>query len=185
MDTAAPAPVALSAASPAPEHTFDMNRLIPILLGCLLAGAAGASDTRLDPKAPQGAIGGRIQFPGNAVAPAMRICALSAGASQCIDSPAGRTLYRIEHLQPGEYQVVAHVESADTPVAGHVQKVECIQAPCQEALVSLPLLPDKQIANADLTGFYAERPDFPALPELALLPQNGAGQIFVASGDLY
>jgi hypothetical protein len=105
---------------------------------------------------------------------------VSAAATQCIDSPAGRTLYRIEHLQPGEYQVVARVDSVDTPVAGHVQKVECIQAPCQDALVSLPLLPDKEIADADLNGFYAARPDFPALPAVAVAPQTGLLQIIAA-----
>ena len=157
-----------------------MNRWPYILMGCLLAGCAGASDTRLDPKAPQGAIGGRVQYPGNAVAPAMRICAVSAAATQCIDSPAGRTLYRIEHLQPGEYQVVAHVDSAETPVAGHVQKVQCIQAPCQDALVTLALLPDKELASADLNGFYAARPDFPALPAVAVAPQTGLLQIIAA-----
>jgi hypothetical protein len=155
-----------------------MNRSLLACVCFLVAAAAGASDTRLDPKAPQGAIGGRIQYPGNAVAPAMRICAISSTASQCIDSPAGRTLYRIEHLLPGEYNVVARVESKETPVAGHVQKVECIQAPCADALVNLALLPDKEIANADLNGFYAARPDFPPLPELALELGSDTGPSF-------
>jgi hypothetical protein len=162
-----------------------MKRTLLASLCLLLAGVAGASDTRLDPKAPQGAIGGRIEFPGNVVAPAMRICAISTATAQCIDSPAGRTLYRIEHLPPGEYQVVARVESPEMPVAGHVQKVECIQAPCQDVLVALALLPDKEIADANLNGFYAARPDFPALPELALVPEQDARQILAAGASVY
>jgi hypothetical protein len=130
----------------------------------LLAGNAGAIGTRLDPKGPKGAIGGRIEYPAG-VAPAMRICALGAQTRQCIDSPAGRTLYRIEHLPDGDYQVVARVEGSDTPVAGHVEKVECIRAPCDEPLVTLSIAGGKDIATADLNGFYAERSDFPILSD--------------------
>ena len=137
-------------------------RTAPLLLPLvLLAGcAAQAADTRVDPKALRGAIGGRIQFPAG-VAPAMRICAVAAAARQCIDSPAGRTLYRIEHLPDGEYQVVAKVESVETPVAGYVQDVQCIRAPCPPQLVSVAIADGKEVADADLNGFYAAREDFP------------------------
>jgi hypothetical protein len=137
------------------------------LLSLLAAGNAGAGDTRLDPKAPQGAIGGRIEFPGNAVAPPMRICAIASGAgsSRCIDSPGGRTLYRIEHLPDGDYQVVARLEAAQTPVAGHVEKSACAGEPCPSRLSTLSVVDGKDIANANLNGFYAAREDFPALPE--------------------
>jgi hypothetical protein len=140
---------------------------LALLAGSLLAGTGCASaalaDTHLDPKAPQGSIGGRIQFPAG-VAPAMRICAISAQASQCIDSPAGRTLYRIGNLPDGDYQVVARLDGA-TPVAGHVQQVQCIRAPCQDQLATLSVAGGKEVATADLNGFYAERTDFPALPD--------------------
>ena len=140
-----------------------MHALLPVLLlaGCAAATAAG---TRLDPKAPQGAVGGRIQFPAG-VPPAMRICAITGAAQHCIDSPAGRTLYRIGELPDGEYQVVARVDSTETPVGGHVQEVQCIRAPCPPQLVTLTVDGGKEIANADLNGFYAERPEFPAISE--------------------
>ena len=141
-----------------------LRALLPALLllsGCAAASAAG---TRLDPKAPQGAIGGRIQFPAG-VAPAMRICAIAGDAQHCVDSPAGRTLYRIGELPDGEYQVVARVDSQATPVAGHVQEVQCIRAPCPPQLATLTLAGGKEIATADLNGFYAERPEFPALSD--------------------
>lgn len=141
---------------------------IALLAGSLLAGAgtaaAALADTHVDPAAPQGSIGGRIQFPAG-VAPAMRICAISTRASQCIDSPAGRTLYRIGNLPDGDYQVVAHVDGGATPVAGHVQPVQCIRAPCPEQLATLSVAGGKEVATADLNGFYAERTDFPALPD--------------------
>lgn len=124
---------------------------------------ASNTDTHVDPKSPQGAIGGRVQFP-SGVAPAMRICALSPAAQQCIDAPAGRTLYRIEHLPDGDYQVVARVENADTPVAGHVHAVQCIRAPCPDQLETLELRGNKEIATADLNGFYAARSEFPPVP---------------------
>jgi len=143
-----------------------MHRQSPTLLFAILllaAGCASASGgTRLDPKAPQGAIGGRIQFPAG-VAPAMRICAVTGVAQRCIDSPAGRTLYRIGELPDGEYQIVARVEDAGTPVAGHVHEVQCIRAPCPPQLVTLSLAGGKEIADADLNGFYAERAEFPAI----------------------
>jgi hypothetical protein len=139
-----------------------MHALLPALL--LLSGCAAASagGTRLDPKSPQGAIGGRIQFPAG-VAPAMRICAIAGEARHCIDSPAGRTLYRIGELPDGEYQVVARVEDSATPVAGHVHEVQCIRAPCPPQLLTLSLAGGKEIADADLNGFYAQRPEFPVV----------------------
>ena len=120
--------------------------------------------TRLDPKAAQGAIGGRIQYP-QGVAPDMRICAITGVAQRCIDSPAGRTLYRIGELPDGEYQVVARVRDPALPVAGHVQEVQCIRAPCPARLATLAITGGKEVASADLNGFYAERSDFPTLAE--------------------
>lgn len=143
---------------------------LPLVLvaGCGATAAesradAPAADTRVDPKAPQGAIGGQIKFP-QGVAPAMRICALSTAAQQCIDSPAGRTLYRIGNLPAGDYQVVARVDSTEFTVGGHVQAVQCITAPCLDQPVTLTLADGKEVATADLNGFYAERADFPAVP---------------------
>ena len=138
----------------------------PLLLALLLlfAGgcAASAGDTRLDPKAPKGAVGGRIKY-SQGVAPAMRICAITGESQRCIDIPAGRTLYRIAELPDGEYQVVARLQSTDTPVAGHVQEVQCIRAPCPPRLATLSVLDGKDITSADINGFYAERSDFPAV----------------------
>jgi len=166
MDTAAATAVALSAQSRRKAHAAAM-KTIACLLALLLANASAptastGNETRLDPKAPQGAIGGRIQYPGG-VAPAMRICALDGSAQHCIDSPAGRTLYRIAGLLDGQYQVVARVEDAKLPVAGHVHEVQCIRAPCNPQLVTLEIAQGKQIASADLNGFYAARADFPVL----------------------
>jgi hypothetical protein len=147
-----------------PSRKISM-RLAPLLsfLFALAAGSAQAAATRVDPALPQGAIGGRIEFPVG-IAPAMRICALSAAARQCIDAPAGRTLYRIEHLPDGDYQVVARVDSVATPIAGHVQAVQCIAAPCADPLATLRIVGGKEIANANLNGFYARRDEFPPLP---------------------
>jgi hypothetical protein len=132
------------------------------LLASASACAGGGAGTRLDPKQPQGALGGRIQYP-DGVAPAMRICALTSATQRCIDSPAGRTLYRIGELPDGDYQVVAHVEAENYAVAGHVQQVQCIAAPCNAQLKTRTIAGGKEIADADLNGFYAERADFPAL----------------------
>ena len=140
-----------------------MNRLntcAAAFLAIFAAGALAHSGTRLDPKAPQGALGGRIVYPAG-VAPAMRICALTAVAQRCIDSPAGRTLYRIGELPDGAYQVVARVQDPNLPIAGHVQQVQCIRAPCPAQLATLDITQGKEIASADLNGFYPERPDFP------------------------
>lgn len=152
-----------------------MRPALPLLLSlALLAGCATPAvradaptetrtGTHVDPGAPKGAIGGRIQFPAG-VAPAMRICALSSAASRCIDIPAGRTLYRIGQLPDGEYRLLASVDSAVYTVAAHVQAVQCIRAPCLDQPVTLAIAGGKDIADADLNGFYAERADFPPLP---------------------
>ena len=140
-----------------------------VLAAALIVATGGdAGATRLDPKAPHGAIGGRIEYPGNGVAPAMRICVLAAnagGASRCIDSPAGRTLYRVDGLLDGDYQVVARVDAAETPVAGHVEQPECALASCPTRLLTVTVAGGKEVASAHLNGFYAQREDFPALPE--------------------
>ena len=164
MDTPALRSVALSGASPRHSQAAGMNRLTPALT-VLLAGTglAFAADggTRLDPKAPHGAVGGRIAYP-QGVAPAMRICAIAGEAQRCIDSPAGRTLYRIGELPDGVYNVVARVEDPRLPYAGHVHPVQCIKAPCPAQLATLEIVDGKEIATADLNGFYADREDFPA-----------------------
>jgi hypothetical protein len=166
MDTAGRAAVALSRASPQATQARAMLRIVFATL-LLVAAAAQAAGTRLDPKAPQGAIGGRIEFPGNGVAPAMRICAVATtgGASRCIDSPPGRTLYRIDGLVDGDYQVVARVDAVDTPVAGHVEQPQCALEPCPTRLLTLSLAGGQDVATAHLNGFYSERADFPALPQ--------------------
>lgn len=147
-----------------------LSLLLPLVLavGCAATAAESRPDppeggTRVDPKSPQGAIGGQIKYP-QGVAPAMRVCALSAAAQQCIDSPAGRTLYRIGNLPAGEYRVVARLDSSEYPIAGHVQAVQCITAPCLDQPVTIALADGKEVASADLNGFYAERGDFPTLP---------------------
>ena len=144
-----------------------MAKLQSILSLFLVAGTAGGGEVpgvRVDPKTPHGAIGGRIAY-AEGVVPAMRICALWADGQSCVDSPAGRTLYRIEGLRDGEYLVVARVEAPATPVAGHVQQVQCIRAPCPARLAPVRVADGKEVANADLNGFYPERPDFPTLSD--------------------
>jgi hypothetical protein len=138
-----------------------------IALSLLALGADALAGTRLDPQAPQGAIGGRIEYPGNGVTPPMRICVLPIGTgagSRCVDSPSGRTLYRIDGLRDGDYQVVARVDAAETPVAGHVAPGQCALAPCPTQLLTVTLERGGQVATANLNGFYAQRSDFPAVP---------------------
>jgi hypothetical protein len=165
MDTRAAGSVALSAASPLPPQAGGMRSLGTLLSLLLVAGPAGGGSVpgvRVDPKAPQGALGGRIEYP-DGVAPAMRICAVSGAGQRCIDSPPGRTLYRIDRLPDGDYQVVAHLGDSATPVAGHVEQVQCIRAPCPAQLATLSIVGGKEFGTADLNGFYAERADFPVL----------------------
>jgi hypothetical protein len=163
METVHAAAVALSASSlPGPQaRAMKLASLLSLFLATAPV-ATTPPDTRVDPKAPHGAIGGRIAFPGG-VTPSMRICALAGEDRHCIDVPAGRTLYRIGNLPDADYQVVARVDDAGTPVAGHVQAVQCIRAPCPAQLATLAVAGGKEIATADLNGFYAERADFPSI----------------------
>lgn len=140
---------------------------LALLAGCAAAGGGTRADSpKTDsPKADAatGSIAGRIIYPGGP-APSMRICALGAQTQQCTDSPAGRTLYRIEHLPEGEYQVVARVEQGELRVGGYVQQVECIRAPCPAQLKTVAVAGGKQVAEIDLNGFYPAREEFPVLP---------------------
>ena len=148
---------------PSPTELYAFVIATSLVLEAGTVAFAGVG-TRLDPKSAQGAIGGRIQYP-QGVAPDMRICAITGVAQRCIDSPAGRTLYRIGELPDGDYQVVARVSDPALPVAGHMQEVQCIRAPCPARLATLAIAGGREVASADLNGFYAERADFPVLED--------------------
>lgn len=157
-----------------------LTMILALLAGCAASGggvradappAAGAGATTEVPKpgtskpgAATGSIAGRILYP-SGPAPHLRICALGAQTSQCTDSPAGRALYRIEHLPDGDYQVVARVEDEGLlRVGGHVQQVQCIRAPCPDQLKTVSVAGGAQAAQIDLNGFYPARDEFPAIP---------------------
>lgn len=157
-----------------------LTMTLALLAGCAASGAgvradaptaaAAAATTEAPapattkPDAATGSIAGRIVYP-SGPAPHLRICALSAQTQQCADSPAGRTLYRIEHLPDGDYQVVARVEDEGLlRVSGHVQPVQCIRAPCPDQLKTVSVAGGAQVAQIDLNGFYPARDEFPAIP---------------------
>lgn len=143
-------------------------RALPLLLPIvLLASCAETGGTRVPDvgTGPSGSISGRIVYPSE-VTPAMRICAVRGVgiAPICVASPAGQVTYRLDRLPPGEYQIVAALSEGDMRVGGHTQQVQCIRAPCPEALQSVSVTAGVHRAGADLNGFYAARPDFPPIP---------------------
>lgn len=136
----------------------------PLLLLALvtLAGCAGTSGTHVGGHA---SISGAIAYPSE-VTPAMRICAVpGAGAAPvCIDSAAGRTSYRLDHVAAGDYQLVAKLNEGEMRVGGHVQPVQCVRAPCPDLLKTVSVVAGAQLTGIDLNEFYAARADFPPLP---------------------
>ena len=127
----------------------------------LLAGCSSLPTAH----APSGSISGKIAYPSETT-PDMRICAVLDGGSShvCTQAKAGDTEYRIEHLPPADYLVVAQLHEGDMRVGGHVQQVQCIRAPCPPHLQAVTVAPGAHVANIDLNDFYAAMSDFPDLP---------------------
>ncbi len=138
-----------------------MRMLLLVPLAALAACSTTGGGAPADPAS--GSISGRIIYPSE-VAPAMRICALGAESRGCTDSPAGRALYRIDHLSAGDYQLVARLVEGDMRVGGHVQPVQCIQAPCPDQLKTVTVAAGAAVAGIDLNGFYPAREEFPLVP---------------------
>lgn len=140
-----------------------MRMLLLIPLAALAACSTSGGGTRPSPDPASGSISGRILYPSE-VAPEMRICAIGANSRGCTASPAGRALYRIDQLPAGDYQIVAGLSEGDMRVGGHVQPVQCIQAPCPDQLKTVTVAAGAAVAGIDLNGFYPARDEFPPLP---------------------
>jgi hypothetical protein len=132
----------------------------------LAACATAATDPGQAGRPAEGSIEGVIRHPAHAV-PAMRVCAFaidSARMPRCIATRAGDDTYRIDGLPAGEYQVFAEAAGGPYRFGGHLQAVQCIRAPCPEQPKTLALVAGATLRDIDLTHFYEERKDFPALP---------------------
>ena len=130
------------------------------LCACAEVGAARAET------AGTAVISGAIVFPAE-LPPAMRICAVPGSGEPpiCVSSPAGGKQYRLEHLPPGDYQLVAKVAEGDRlRVGGHMQSVQCVRAPCPDLLATVSVAAAQQQAGIDINEFFVARADFPALP---------------------
>jgi len=112
-----------------------------------------------------GSISGKIAYPSETT-PDMRICAVPAGGSlhACVQAKAGDTVYRIDHLAPADYLVVAQLHEGDMRVGGHMYQVQCIRAPCPAHLQAVTVAPGASVADIDINEFYAAMNDFPVLP---------------------
>jgi hypothetical protein len=132
----------------------------------LLAGCATAAGR---PQPATGSIEGVIQHPAHVV-PAMRICALSTAPTRephrCTQTRASDDTYRIDGLPPGEYQVFAEVAKGMYRHGGHMQAVQCIRAPCPDQPKTVAVTASTTLRDIDLTHFYDERADFPAMPPM-------------------
>jgi hypothetical protein len=116
-----------------------------------------------------GSIAGRILHPAQANPP-MRICAIGSGPAAratriCVKTRAGQTRYRIAGLPSDHYVVIGRAGSGALSVAGHVQPVHCIRAPCPDMAAPVVVAPGARITGIDLNGFYERREDFPRMPE--------------------
>jgi len=112
-----------------------------------------------------GSISGKIAYPSETT-PDMRICAVQDGGSlhTCTQAKAGDTQYRIDHLPPADYLVVAQLHEGDMRVGGHTYQVQCIRAPCPAHLKTVTVAPGAALAGIDINDFYAAMDDFPNLP---------------------
>lgn len=137
---------------------------VPILLGLLALTTACASVDGGRSERGNSSIAGKIAYPSE-VTPAIRICAVPAGAQPiCRDSTAGSTHYRFRQLPAGDYQIVAKLSEGDMRVGGHMQQVQCIRAPCPAMLLTVSLAAGADLTGIDLNEFYPAREDFPPIP---------------------
>ncbi|MFZ5637830.1 MAG: carboxypeptidase-like regulatory domain-containing protein [Pseudomonadota bacterium] len=141
---------------------------VSVALAAALLSASGCAQSGPRAQPATGAIEGHILHPAHAI-PAMRICAIAAGAPAqadrvCVSTRSSQGRYRIAGLPPGDYTVIAVAENAHYPVGGHMQQVQCIRAPCPEMPKTVTVAPGARVVDIDLNGFYERREDFPALP---------------------
>jgi len=112
-----------------------------------------------------GSISGKIAYPSETT-PEMRICAMpvAGSAHACVQAKAGDTEYRIDHLPPADYWLIAQMHEGDMRVGGHTYQVQCIRAPCPAQLQAVTVAAGAAITGIDINEFDAARADFPALP---------------------
>jgi hypothetical protein len=112
-----------------------------------------------------GSISGKIAYPSETT-PDMRICAVQQSGSlrTCMQVKAGDTDYRIEHLAPADYLVVAQLHEGDMRVGGHMYQVQCIRAPCPAHLQAVTVAAGAAVTGVDINDFYAAMDDFPDVP---------------------
>ena len=125
----------------------------------------GADTHEDDHNIPPGSIRGAIRYP-DGDAPAMRICAIHGqGAIHgCVETTAGASNYRIDHLPAADYVVIAQPHAGALRAGGHVQQVQCIRAPCPQMPAQVFVAGGAQLMEIDINGFYPAREDFPQMP---------------------
>jgi hypothetical protein len=136
-------------------------RALTYLSILLLAGCSGLQSSH-----PRfGSISGKIAYPSETT-PDMRICAIHDGGTEhaCTQAKAGDTDYRIDHLAPGDYQIVAQLHEGDMRIGGHMFQVQCIRAPCPAQLQAVTVAPGANLTGIDVNEFYDTRSDFPPMP---------------------
>ncbi len=131
------------------------------------AGAKPGAKPPITDARGTGMIEGVILHPAKVV-PALRICAIGSGAPAeakrfCIDTRPGQDTYRIEGLPPDEYVVIAAAAAGRYRVAGHMQQVQCIRAPCPDMPRTVTVAAGAALVNIDINAFYEKRDDFPAI----------------------
>ena len=149
--------------TPSPFHRLACA----IALSLLASGCAGSGRRSADAErdARTGTIEGGIQHPAHVIPP-MRICAIGSGQGAtrvCVETRRDQSTYRIDDLVPGDYTVIA-AGSGLYRIAGHVQQVQCIRAPCPDMPATVTVAAGATVSGIDINGFYERRDDFPMMP---------------------
>ncbi len=146
-----------------------------IALSLIASGCAGSERRSADADrnlshdakhdAHTGTIVGSIHHPAHLI-PSMRICAIGSGEKPprvCVETRRDQATYRIDGLAPGDYTVIA-AGGGRYGIAGHVQQVQCIRAPCPEMPATVTVAAGATVSGIHINGFYQQRDDFPAMP---------------------
>ena len=143
-----------------------MKRISLLTMLALVACAINTPDTTAGKAKDAGSISGTIQYAGQVV-PRMRICAFNTEMQKthCVKIKAGQSKYRITDLAAAEYQIIAEIWQGKMKVAGHMQQVQCIRAPCPAMLKPVLLQTGQALGEIHINGFYESRKDFPVLPK--------------------
>jgi hypothetical protein len=133
--------------------------------------AAPTSAATLPPAVADGTIAGDLMYPASGI-PALRIVAFRVGSSAYyfVDTALGESTYKLQHVPPGTYHVVAYTLAGGGFTAGlpggYSQMVPCgLKYGCNDhTLIDVVVTAGGTALGVDPNDYYADAGTFPPNP---------------------